>query len=522
MMKILTSLIILTLPCLTIIGAETKKQLHSGLNSLSLKEKETLKIEEHEICAHCDSLRKLKEDIAVMISEIRPDSAITEYYSSHPLPLNQPLIFKGYRPLINPFSSLKFLSYEEMMKKLYKPVVSNIPDLMPRQEDLSVGEDDGKINVDEFSELISTGNDQDNQREQLETYESFRLIPEWLSTAEKARRIYEDVEYRFMINNPSYIYNAYWDLPVPPRLPEDDKTFLGYLSSLQLPSVDPANAYIPEFKEERRYWLHFFNTGLQFSQAYISSNWYQGGNNYLALLFNFVWNVDLNTVYHPNLLFQSALSYKLGINSNPKGSMHPYSISQDNFLYSLKTGFKAFNHWFYSLNLQLNTPIFNAYPSDSNNRSGAFLSPGTLNVGLGMTYTTQNPKKTFKLSASIAPLAYNLKTCIASDIDASQFNIQPGRKTNSEIGSNAEINMTWNLTDNISWTSRMFLFSDYSYFLADWENTFNFNINKFLSTQLYLHPRFDSSSEFNSSKWHYWMFKEILSFGLSYTFSTKQ
>ena len=138
-----------------------------------------------------------------------------------------------------------------------------------------------------------------------------------------------------------------------------------------------------------------------------------------------------------------------------------------------------------------------------------------------MTYNTEALQKRLKLSVSISPISYNLKTCLNDRIDPAQFNIEPGRHTRSEIGSNTEVNLNWDITPNISWKSRLFLFSDYHYFQADWENTFTFNINRFLSTQFYLHPRFDSSADFSATKWHYWQLKEILSFGLSYTFSTK-
>lgn len=267
----------------------------------------------------------------------------------------------------------------------------------------------------------------------------------------------------------------------------------------------------------RHNWLHTFNVGLQVSQAYVSSNWYQGGNSYFSGLFNFNWNVDLNPEYYPKWLFQSSLEYKLGVNTNPKGSVHKWNTSQDLFQYNLKTGLKAADHWFYSLNLLFNTQFFDAYPDDAPKRTSAFLSPGTLNIGLGMTYSLAKEKLSF--TATISPVAYNLKTCIASDIDHEQFNIKQNRKTRSEIGSSAEANLLWNITNNISWKSRLFLFTDYSYFLADWENTFNFQINKFLSTQIYVHPRFDSSTE-NTTKWHHWMLREVLSFGISYSFAT--
>lgn len=80
--------------------------------------------------------------------------------------------------------------------------------------------------------------------------------------------------------------------------------------------------------------------------------------------------------------------------------------------------------------------------------------------------------------------------------------------------------MTWQVTHNINYRTRVFLFTDYDYFLADWENTVNFSINKFLSTQIYLHLRHDTSSDMSTS-WKHFMMREVLSFGLTYTFSSK-
>lgn len=415
-----------------------------------------------------------------------PDSLVSAYYSFHNIMPLKPRVFSGYRGIYNPTAPEPVSDYTSIA---------------------GVVEDRDSVFMILRPSPLPEGFD-DN-------------IPAWLRTAMRAERIIGNLEYSYMISNPLEIETAYWDLPVPPRLPEEDKSFAGYLKRLDLPDIDPSKATLPEIVREKRHWLHTLNVGLQFSQAYVSSNWYQGGNDYLALLFNFAWNVELNTVFHPNLLFQSALQYKLGINSTPRESLHAYNISQDLFQYNLKTGFKAFTNWFYSFNLQFNTQLFNAYPDDSDLISASFLSPGSLNLGLGMTYNFQNKKKTFKLSLSISPIAYNLKTCVNNRIDPVQFNIKPGRHSVSEAGSNLEGTFEWAIRDNIHWKSRIFLFTDYKYFLADYESTLDFAINRFLSTQLYLHPRYDSSSDFMASRWHYWMLREILSFGLSYTFSTK-
>lgn len=345
-------------------------------------------------------------------------------------------------------------------------------------------------------------------------------LPKWLEDALRSYDFQEDFVYAYMIGNPSAIEYAYWDLPEPPKLLPDDVSFKGFLRKLKLPEIDIEKAVLPEEDLKRIYWLHTFNTLLQFSQAYVSSNWYQGGNDYLALLFNLVWNVQLNKVYHPNLLFQSNLQYKLALSSNPKGQLHKYTISEDALQYNLNTGIKAYGNWFYSFNLMFKTQLLNNYEEDSYVRTASFLSPGDLNLGLGMAYSYQNKYKTFQFTATISPLSYNLKTCISDKVDHEQFNIKPYRRAKNEIGSNAEFNMSWDICSNVQYKTRLFLFSDYSYFLSDWENTLSFNINKFLSTQIYVHLRYDSSAE-KTTAWKNFMMREILSFGLSYTFATK-
>ncbi|MCM1378059.1 MAG: DUF3078 domain-containing protein [Clostridium sp.] len=446
------------------------------LSAMSRTSKTQLRAPEHksELSVSEELEAAFEENLSLPKDSIITDPAIDWAYDSGALTAELPLTFKGFRRL--------------------GPEIFHVPDV------------DGLIAQNfEPEAILVTGNP---------------LSPN-LKALFRKQHIGEALIYFYMIENPNKIEFLAWNFPKPPKIPDFDKKFTKLIGGLN-PSILPTNFdKIESGSLGKRIWLHYFNVGLQFSQAYVSSNWYQGGNNHLALLFNFNWNVDLNTVYHPNLLFQSALSYKLAINSNPKESLHRLSVTQDNFQYNLKGGLKALKHWFYSFTLQLTTPLFNTYPADSPGRSAAFFSPGTFNLGLGMTYNRQNAKKTWKISASVAPISYNLKTCIARDVDHAQFNIPADARTASEVGSNLETNFTWKIADNITWTSRIFLFTDYKYFLTDWENTLNFSFNKFFSTQLYVHPRYDSSSDFSTSGWHYWMLKEILSLGLSYTFSTK-
>lgn len=346
--------------------------------------------------------------------------------------------------------------------------------------------------------------------------------PDWLSRIRDTYEFQEDFVYAMMIDRPELIEHAYWDLPVPPRLPKEDQSFRGFLKKQDLPAPIGTGAAPIQTDRERINWLHTFNIGLQLSQAYVSTNWYQGGNSYLAFLGNFLWDVQLNPVYHPKLIFQSTLSYKLAINSTPDDECHKYSVSQDLFQYNLKAGYKAVHNWYYSFIAQFKTQFMNSYPANSMTRTASFLSPGELNLGLGMTYSKENEKKTLKFSASISPVSYNLKTCIDQSVDHAQFGIRQDRKWVNEVGSNAELNFYAQLWGNTSYTTRLFIFSDYGMLQTDWENTLNFQFSRLFSTQIYAHLRYDTSADSGiSRKWRKLMLKEILSVGISYTFSTK-
>lgn len=344
----------------------------------------------------------------------------------------------------------------------------------------------------------------------------------WLERGRRLRELDRWAVYEGMISDPVNIRYALWKLPEPVKLMRDNFTRASFVTNQDLPEPDAEDAQLSEPNIKKRHWLHKFDAGIQFSQAYLSPNWYQGGNNNLSLLTHIIWNVALNPVFHSNVMLESNLQYKLGLYSTPQDQLHKYSISEDLFEWNFKTGLKAAQKWFYSLTMRFKTQFLNNYIQNEPQMSASFLSPGEFNVGLGMTYSTTNKSKSLVFNASIAPISYNLKTCLNDKVDHVQFSMNPGQKTLSQVGSNGELTLNWKLTSNIQYQSRLFLFSNYRYFTGDWENTISFALNRFLSTQIYAHLRYDTSSDATyNTRWRHWMIKEILSFGFQYTFSTK-
>lgn len=343
----------------------------------------------------------------------------------------------------------------------------------------------------------------------------------WLVTDNYHNNLVRRAKQSFFVNLPEYVRFDESKLPEAPRKyeakvdPETAKIVIAELPVKEAPKQQM------EVQFNRRHWLRTFTSSIQFSQAYVSPNWYQGGNNNINALVNLFYNVKLNPAFHKNFLFETTFQYKLGMNDAPNDSLRNYSVSEDLFQWNLLAGYKASKYWYYSTNVSFKTQFLNNYKPNTRDLKGAFMSPGELNVGVGMTYNYANPKKTFTLDASISPFSWNMKTCINHRMNETSYGIKEGRKTVSQYGSNAEAKLYWVLTENINLRSRLFVFTNYEYAYGDWENTLSFNINRFLSTQIYVHLRYDTTTPATENEdWHKLQLKEILSFGFAYKFSS--
>ncbi len=271
----------------------------------------------------------------------------------------------------------------------------------------------------------------------------------------------------------------------------------------------------------KKHWIKDFRASLQFSQAYVSPSWYQGGNNNVNALLNLYYNVKLNPAFHPNLLFETTFQYKLGMNSAPDDSVHNYNISDDLLQINSLLGIKAIEKWYYSLTGQFKTQMLNAYKTNSNALRSAFLSPAELNLALGMTYSTTNRKKTCTFDANLSPLSYNMTICTNRRMNETSYGIKEGHSTLHKFGSKVEFNLNWKITYNIALRSRLFGFTDYDRAYFDWENTLMFEINRYITTQLYMHMRYDTDTPpIEEQHWKKLQLKEILSLGFAYKFSS--
>ena len=351
---------------------------------------------------------------------------------------------------------------------------------------------------------------------------SLKVDNSWIDKAQQQWGRVHDARYRLMVDYPELVRYNETLLPKAPKevVVETDPS----ATELQVEAqkIDGEKFKPLDRREVKMHnWLHTFVGSLHGTQAYISNNWYQGGENNLNLLADVQWDVNLNQKLHPKWLFNNTLHYRLGIATAKGDSLRSYSINEDNFQFNSQLGYKAIKNWYYSATLIFKTQLLNNYVTNTHDLAASFLSSGELNVGLGMTYDYKDKDGYKMFNLSIAPLSYNLKICHdIIKLDPTKFGIDAGHHTKHSFGSTVEAKFEWKITPSISWKTRLYAFTDYNYVQGDWENTFTFSVSSHLSTQIFTHLRYDKSRPWNKD-WRYWQFKEILSFGLTYRFATK-
>ncbi len=343
----------------------------------------------------------------------------------------------------------------------------------------------------------------------------------WIEDYDLVSRQMKTLQHDLFYNHPEHVRYNLSMLPEAPKQYQAKINLSDFtISTIEIDRPDPTINISAE-AVEKRHWIRTFTASLQFSQAYVSPNWYQGGNNNLNALAHIYYNVKLNQEYHPDLLFETTAQYKLGINNAPEDSIHSYNVTEDVLQINTTFGVKAAHRWYYSFTGQFKTQVINSYKTNSHSLKSAFLSPGELTAGVGMTYNYANPSKSFTFDTSLAPLSYKLSVCTNSQIDPTLYSIDEGKTTKSSFGSTAEIKLAWKMTYNITLTSRIFAFSDYNSFQADWENTLACSINKYFTTQIYAHLRYDTKTPYDAdTNWRKLQLKEIFSIGFAYKFSS--
>ena len=271
------------------------------------------------------------------------------------------------------------------------------------------------------------------------------------------------------------------------------------------------------------FWKTSGKFSLQFTQNYLSQNWYKGGNNNVTNL----TSLFLSANYNDQKLIQwdNSLDLRLGFMSAPSDTCHSFLTNNDKINLNSKVGVKATkSSWFYTFSMQAYTQFLPGYKSNDRRKYSAFLAPLDVTASIGMDYKPKLKKEGCSLSMALLPLSYKLRYIGVDDENIySAYNmIEDGENLTAkhDFGSRLEFNSNFKLLDNLTWKCRLYYYTTYEYVESEMENVFSYSFSKYFSTELYTLWRFDDNRnpKFKDSSLGYFQFKEYFTIGLTYAF----
>lgn len=261
------------------------------------------------------------------------------------------------------------------------------------------------------------------------------------------------------------------------------------------------------------FWTFRGDYYLQFLQNFISGNWYKGGESNYSMVGAITLEANYNN--KSKLKWDNKLELKLGFQTTKSDTVHSLKTSDDLFRYTGKLGLQATKKWYYTVQMLAYTQFMRNYPSNQDNVLSDFMSPFNLNLSVGMDYSVSWLKNRLIGNIHLAPVAYNLKYVDRLAL-STRYGLKEGKHTLHDFGSLFTIDLKWKIMDNFDWQTRLYGYTTYSRAEFEWENTFTFQFNKFISTKLFVFPRFDDGAS-RDDKYGYWQFKEFVSLGFSYS-----
>jgi hypothetical protein len=205
--------------------------------------------------------------------------------------------------------------------------------------------------------------------------------------------------------------------------------------------------------KDTSYWDLGGVTSLTFSQTNFKY-WAAGGDNSTAI--NGLFNAHAN-YKKDNQSWQNTLDLGYG---TQKTRNLPFRKTDDKIDFASKYGYKAFNKFYFSglINFKSQfTQGFEYLDNGDSNLTSNFLAPGYLLYSIGIDYL---PNKEFSIYYS--PLTGKTTFVMDDSLSAKgAFGVDTGKTIRYEFGAYIKMEMNKKITDNLTLTSKLGLFSNY-------------------------------------------------------------
>ncbi len=281
-----------------------------------------------------------------------------------------------------------------------------------------------------------------------------------------------------------------------------------------IPSGDDFDIPLDLVVKKPNFWTISGDYYLQVLQNYVSPNWYKGGESNYSMVASVTMQANYNN--KQKVRFDNKLELKLGFLTSSGDTLHNVKTSEDLIRYTGKLGLQATKRWYYSLQLIANTQFMRGYKNNDPFVYSDFLSPLNVNVSVGMDYTAEWFNKKLTGSIHLAPLAYNFKYVSRKTL-ATRYGLSEGKHTLHDFGSECTVDLTWAFSDMIKWKTRLYGYTTYERAELEWENTLSLQFNKYITSNIFVYPRFDDGATRDSDH-GYWQMKEYMAIGFAYSF----
>ena len=259
-------------------------------------------------------------------------------------------------------------------------------------------------------------------------------------------------------------------------------------------------------------WYREARTLVQFTQNYISPNWYKGGHSSLAMLAILRGNIKYKK---DNFVWESTGEWRMGLSTTGKtDSIHKVNVTDDLLKIYSKAGYQVYSKLYLSGAVDLQTTLLPSWKANSQQLKSGLMTPIRFNLTAGLDY-----KPVDWVTINFSPATFKLVHAAISDssrVLVTDFGIDKGKKTLAEFGSSLRVEMKYKPLREIELYSLLYFYTNYRQIEFDWQIECDFIINRFRSTHLTLHPRFDSTVK--STEPQHMQFKELLSIGFNHYF----
>ena len=263
-----------------------------------------------------------------------------------------------------------------------------------------------------------------------------------------------------------------------------------------------------------KFWTYKGDGFLQFMQNYVSGNWYKGGESNYSMVG--ALTLEANYDNKNKWKWDNKLEMKLGFLHSRTDSLHRFKSNEDLIRLTSKLGLEAAKNWYYTLQLQAYTQFTKGYKANDPMIYSDFFSPFNANLGLGMDYKVESKNKKLTGTINFSPISVNYRYVGRLELGPI-YGLEEGKHSIWEFGPNMTADLEWKFNDVVTWKTRFYAFTSFKRAEIEWENTFELRVSKYITANLFLFPRFDDASLYDSDL-GYWQFNEYSSLGLAYTF----